>query len=194
MLSKTFSVMVILSFVSAIFTGNFERMSSEFVVSLSDAVYLCISLVGMMCFWSGLMNVLKQAGAIKYISRLLCPLLKLIYGKNVLDKQSIDNLSASVSANFLRLGNAALPIGIETVKLFEKNNTGGYASDATIMFAVLNTVPFQLLPTSLIAMRSKYASVNPFDVVPYIWFCSVVIIVFAILMCKLFSKFWRIRV
>lgn len=191
MLSKTFAVMMIFSFVSALITGNTENIGRAFTTSLSDGVNLSISLLGMMCFWSGFMNVLKQAGAIRFISRFMKPVMKLIYGKNALVENNLDNLSASASANFLGLGNAALPLGIKAVQGFEKNNKTGSATDSTIMFAVLNTVPFQLIPSTLIALRSKYGSVNPYDVIPYIWLCSAVITLFAVFVCKIFSKLWR---
>lgn len=192
MLAKTFSFMIILSFVCAILTGNVENMSAEFSVSISDAVTLCMTLAGMMCFWSGFMNVLKDAGILKYLSKLLKPIMKLVYGKNI-DSESIDNLSASFSANFLGLGNAALPLGVRAINSLEKGNNTGIATDSSIMFAVLNTVPFQLIPATLIALRSKYNSTNPFDVVPAIWLCSLLINLFAIIVCKLFGRIWRGR-
>ena len=191
MLSKTFAFMIIISFVSALITGNTENMAREFAPSLSEAVILCISLLGMMSFWSGFMNVLHDTGAVAFASKLLKPFLKLIYGKSVNDSENLDNLSASVSANFLGLGNAALPLGIKTVKAFERNNKTDIATDSTIMFAVLNTVPFQLVPSTLIALRSKYESANPCDVIPYIWICSVIITVFAVVVCKIMSRLWR---
>ena len=191
MLSKTFSCMMIISFISALLTGNMGKMAGQFAVSLSDTVSLCLTLLGMMCFWSGLMNVLKEAGVLKKLSCLIKPLIKLIYGKNHDVDENLENLSASFAANFLGLGNAALPLGINAVKSFEKNNKSISASDSSIMFAVLNTVPFQLFPSTLIALRSKHGSVNPYDVVPYIWLCSVIITLFATLLCRFLSKIWR---
>lgn len=191
MLSKTVSVMLFFSFVCGLFTGNFENMSNSFAVSLKDAVSLCISLVGMMCFWSGFMNVLEKSGILRYVSILLRPLVRLIYGKGSDVNENIDNITASITANFLGLGNASLPLGIKAVRNFDKNNKKGVASDSTIMFCVLATVPFQLLPSTLIAMRTSYGSNNPFDVVPYIWICSVIITIFAIVLCKVFSKIWK---
>ncbi|MBQ7399522.1 MAG: spore maturation protein [Clostridia bacterium] len=191
MLAKTFSVMMIVSFLSALMTGNAHRMSGEFATSLSDGVTLCLSLLGMMCFWSGLMNVLRNSGVLEKLSSFLKPLMKLIYGKHALDEKNAENLSASFAANFLGLGNAALPLGINAVRDFEKNNKSGKARDSTIMFAVLNTVPFQLLPSTLIAMRAGYGSENPFDVVPYIWICSVIICTFAVVVCKVMARLWR---
>ena len=163
-------------------------MSDEFASSLTDAVSLCISLVGMMCFWSGFMNVLKDSGVLNKLSRLLKPLMLLIYDKRTLDEETLDSLTASVSANFLGLGNAALPLGVKAVKNFQKHSEKGVASDNTVMFAVLNTVPFQLIPSTLIALRNKHGSVNPFDVVPAIWICSLLINIFAVIICKVFSK------
>ena len=191
MLSKTFSCMMIISFISALLTGNMGKMAGQFAVSLSDTVSLCLTLLGMMCFWSGLMNVLKDAGAVRKLSLFLKPLLRLIYGKKANTGDNLENLSASVSANFFGLGNAALPLGIAAVKGFERNNQNKTATDESIMFAVLNTVPFQLIPSTLIALRSKYGSINPYDVVPYIWVSSFIITVFAIIVCKTFSFFWR---
>ncbi len=186
MLSKTFSAMIIISFVSALFTGNLEKMSNAFATSLVSVTELALTLAISMCFWQGFMNVLKNVGAIDLISRLLKPLIKLIYGD--VDNETADNISASVSANFLGLGNAALPLGIRAMKSFEKHNESCVASNNSVMFAVLNTVPFQLVPTTLIALRSRYGSESPFDVLPAIWVSSVFINVFAVAVCKLLSK------
>ena len=192
MLVKTFSIMIVVSFCSAILTGNIDRMAFEFSDSLSNAVSLCIALLGMMSFWSGVMNVLREAGVIKYISKALKPIIKMIYGKKCTDRDTLDYLSASVAANFLGLGNAALPLGINAIKSIQKNSRfKEKADDDSILFAVLNTVPFQFLPSTLIALRSKHGSVNPYDVVPYIWLCSVIITLFATLLCRFLSKIWR---
>ncbi len=192
MLVKTFSFMTIISLVSAVLTDNVDRMSLEFADSISRAVSLCISLLGMMSFWSGVINVLNAAGAIKFVSKILKPFMKFVYGRRCTDSKTLDYLSASVAANFLGLGNAALPLGINAVKSIQTNSKmKDKASDESIMFAVLNTVPFQLIPSTLIALRSKYGCINPYDVVPYIWLSSAIITVFAILICKLMSMLWR---
>ena len=193
MLTKTFSVMIVVSFVSAVFTGRLDNMATQFALSLADSVNLLISLLGMMCFWSGFMNVLVKVGAVRKVSSFLMPMLQVVFGKNALDEDSLTNLSGCMGANFLGLGNAALPLGIKTVKSLEKKNTSHAATDSTIMFAVMNTVPFQLIPATLIAMRTKYGSANPFDVVPYIWVCSLIIICFTVIVCKIMAKLWRGR-
>lgn len=189
MLGKTFSIIMLMSFVTALFTGNMQRLSFEMIKAAGDGVTLCVTLLGMMCFWSGIMNVLKEAGALNVLGRLLEKPISLVFDKKSLTNADKQNLAASFAADFLGLGNAALPFGIAAMKgLCGKN---GYATDNGIMHAVLNTVPIQLVPSTLIALRVKHESCNPTDVIPYIWLCSVVITVFAVITCKLLARIWE---
>ena len=189
MLSKTFSYIMIFSFITAIFTGNVQRLSGELIASLSQGVTLCVSLLGMMCFWSGIMNLLGKTGFLKILAKLIEKPIFLIFDKKSMTTDDKNNLSASFAADFLGLGNAALPFGIAAMKGLCKNKS--YATDNGIMHAVLNTVPIQLIPSTLIALRTNHSSTNPFDVIPYIWICSVVITIFAVITCKIFAKLWK---
>ena len=186
LIGKTFSVIMIVSFASAMFTGNVERLSSELLSSMNKGVTLCISLLGSMCFWSGVMNVLSENGALKFISKIAEKPLSFIFSKNSLSQQDKELISASFAADFLGLGNAALPFGIRAMKSLTKNSDG-IASDDAIMHAVLNTVPIQLIPATLVALSTAHGSKTPFDVIPYIWLCSLIINVMAIIVCKMFS-------
>ena len=189
MLSTTFSVIMLLSFITAMLTGNTQRLSVELLKALSDSVTLCVSLLGMMCFWSGIMSVLAKGGVLNVLGKIIQKPLSLIFAKNTLTSDDKQNLSASFAADFLGLGNAALPFGIAAMKGLSKGKS--YATDNAIMHAVLNTVPIQLVPSTLIALRSKHGSLNPFDIIPYIWICSVVITIFAVITCKVFARLWK---
>ncbi len=196
MLSKVFGIIMTLSFVSAIATGNINRLSLALVNSIADSLSLILTLAFSMCLWSGIINIFQKAGALDVVSKLIKPIICGIFGKKAAKGKCLQNLTSSFAANFLGLGNAAVPFGIKAMRGLnglEENNgeqdeINGVASDECIMFAVLSTVPFQLLPTTLIALRSKYNSVNPFDVVPLIWLCSAVIILFTVALCKFTAK------
>jgi len=192
MLGKTFSVIMILSFITSIVNGTTKRLSFELIEALPEGVNLCISILGMMCFWCGIMNVLKCAGVLETLAKFLKKPMRFIYGSNRLTDNDLQNISASFAADFLGLGNAALPFGIAAMKSLNKNNKDR-ASDEAIMHAVINTVPIQLVPATLIALRQQHGSVNPFDVVPYIWLCSVIITAFAVVVCKVFKTFYGKR-
>jgi spore maturation protein A len=134
------------------------------------------------------MNVLGNAGFLSIIGKLIEKPLFLIFNKNELTSKDKNNLSVSFAADFLGLGNAALPFGIAAMKSLNKGKE--YATDNAIMHAVLNTVPIQLIPSTLIALRSNNGSKDPFDVIPYIWLCSLIITVFAVITCTTLSKLW----
>ena len=190
MLGKVFAVLVISSFLFAGFSGNMAEVCTAAIDGANEAVTLSISLLGVMCLWSGVIRTLDKAGLTRILSKAAPGLLKLIYPKVYKNTEAINNIAADYSANLLGLGNAALPIGIRAMNSLKKNGLPqpDTANDDMIMFAVLNTAPFQLMPTTLIALRSTYDSANPFEIILPIWICSAGTTVFGVILCKTFAK------
>lgn len=188
MLGKVFSCMTVISFICAAATGNMQRMSMALASGVGEGVTLCLALMGTMCFWNGIMKVFDAVGATKVFSKLLKPLLRLIYSEKVLENDACGCICASMAANFFGLGNAALPLGIKAMKSIEKSENSTRAGKDMIMFAVLNTVPFQFVPTTLIALRTAHGSKAPFDIILPVWICSAITICFAVFLCKMLSK------
>ena len=190
MLGKVFAVLVISSFLFAGFSGNMAEVCTAAIDGANEAVTLSISLLGVMCLWSGVIRTLDKAGLTRILSKAASGLLKLIYPKVYKNTEAINNIAADYSANLLGLGNAALPIGIRAMNSLKKNGLPqpDTANDDMIMFAVLNTAPFQLMPTTLIALRSTYGSANPFEIILPIWICSAGTTVFGVILCKTFAK------
>ena len=190
MLGKVFAVLVISSFLFAGFSGNMAEVCTAAIDGANEAVTLSISLLGVMCLWSGVIRTLDKAGLTRILSKAASGLLKLIYPKVYKNTEAINNIAADYSANLLGLGNAALPIGIRAMNSLKKNGLPqpDTANDDMIMFAVLNTAPFQLMPTTLIALRSTYGSANPFEIILPIWICSAGTTVFGVILCKMFAK------
>ena len=108
------------------------------------------------------------------------------YSKN----NGIKECAANISANFLGLGNAALPTGIAAMKKISQNSTipKNKASDDAVMFAVLATTPFQFLPVPLFTLREAAGSSAPYEILIPVWICEIATTVFAIIICKLLSK------
>ena len=190
MLGKVFAVLVISSFLFAGFSGNMAEVCTAAIDGANEAVTLSISLLGVMCLWSGVIRTLDKAGLTRILSKAASGLLKLIYPKVYKNTEAINNIAADYSANLLGLGNAALPIGIRAMNSLKKNGLPqpDTANDDMIMFAVLNIAPFQLMPTTLIALRSTYGSANPFEIILPIWICSAGTTVFGVILCKTFAK------
>ncbi len=157
-----FPAMVIISFASAIATGRMAELSAAVVTGGSAAVDLLLTLVAVMCFWGGVMEIAEQSGMTKGLSRLVSPLLRFIFPRLRKEKYILEAISLNVSANMLGLGNAATPLGIESMKrLQEINPDTARASDEMVVFVVMNTAAMRIIPTTVAALRGQYGSAEP---------------------------------
>jgi spore maturation protein A len=143
-----------------------------------------------MCLWNGVARVLDKGGFTKLLGRMISPFLAIAFPKSYAEKNGMKECATNICANFLGLGSAALPTGLEAMKKLCENSTSekGKASDDAVMLAVLATTPFQLLPNTLAAMRKAFGSVMPYDVLLPIWICEIATTFFAIAVCKLLSR------
>ncbi len=193
MIGKVFGILVTVSFVFAAFMGNMENLATAASDSAIRAIELSISLAGSMCLWSGCARVLDKCGFSEMLGKIASPILSKIYPDAHQKDNGIRECASNIAANFLGLGNAALPLGIETMKKFSSNSKlqKNKASDDMVMFAVLATTPFQLLPVTLFALRESSGSVSPYEILIPIWVCEIATTIFAIIICKLLSKVFR---
>ncbi len=187
MLNYIWAFMVIISFISAAFGGRIDTLSDSVISGAASAIELIISIIGILCFWSGMMEIADKTGITKGIAKAFSPLLSRLF-KNV-DKNSsaMQNISLNISANLMGLGNAATPLGLNAMKELKRvNNNRTEATDDMVLFVVLNTASLQLIPTTLCAYRSKFGSSAPFEIIPCVWLTSVVALTVGITVAKLF--------
>lgn len=181
--------MIILSFFSSIFTGNLEAAVKALTDNAKAGVELCFSLMGMMCFWCGIVEIARKVGLIGNFTKLLKPLFRKIFRDIPDGHPAQDAIFMNISANILGIGNASTPLGLKAMNELQKINTKKHiATHDMCMFVALNTASLQLIPTSVIALRSANGVSNPTDVIPYILIASIVANIFVIVMCKIFSK------
>ncbi len=190
MISKVFSVLVSASFVFALLNGRMEELGAAIISGAADAVSISVSMLGMLCLWKGVINILDYAGATKLISKLVQPVLKLIYPVAFSKNCGADEICANFAANFLGLGNAALPMGLSAMEKLSRLENG---ENDMLTFAVLATAPIQLIPTTLITLRSAAGSVSPYAIIPPILICSVATTIFAVMLCKVCALFNKRR-
>jgi spore maturation protein A len=189
---KIFSVICILSILCALLTGNIHNLSPAIFEGAARAVDLSIGLLSVMCLYSGLLEVLRTAGAIKLLSRLISPLLKLLFPTAYKTGNGIDECSANIAANILGIGNAATPFALSAMAKMQKDNTQKTtASDDMITLAVINSSPVSILPVTLITLRTLAGSVSPEKIIMPIWICSTFGTLFAILTLKIFKQLWN---
>lgn len=179
--------MIVISLICGLLTGNGEAVGAAAVSGAAQGVELCLSMAGLLCLWTGVMEVMRRCGLADKLSRLLRPLLRRLFPAFAGDKEVMDAVSANISANLLGLGNAATPLGLEASRLMARR-TPGVASDGLCMFVVCNTASIQLIPTTVAGLRSAAGCTTPFDILPAVWLASTLSIITGVTAVKLFSR------
>ena len=184
------TAMAVLSVLCGLATGRGEQMAAAAVEGAGSAVELCLAIAGMLCLWMGVMEVMRRSGLADGLSRLLSPVLRLLFPKAARDRETMDCICANVSANLLGLGNAATPLGIQAAQ-FMSRSSPGRASDELCMLVVCNTASIQLIPTTVAAVRQSLGCATPFDILPAVWLASAVSVTVGILAAKVCARLWR---
>ena len=190
MMSMLWTGMVAAAILCGLATGRGPEVAAAAMEGARAAVDLCLSIAGMLCLWSGVMEVMRRSGLSGQLSRLLRPVLGRLFPEAAGDRRIMDSISANVSANLLGLGNAATPLGIEAAKGLAKKSPGR-ASDGLCMLIVCNTASIQLIPTTVAAVRAAEGCAAPFDILPAVWLASGLSVCGGILACKLLSRLCR---
>ena len=187
MLNIVWPIFIIISFSYAIFSGNLENLNSSVFDSVNDAINLTISLLGTMCLWCGIMQIANKTSAIVKLTKILKPLIRIIFPK--ISTKTEKDISMNMIANILGLGNAATPLGLKAMKsMQEENPKKEILSDSMAMFIIINTASIQIIPTTVIAIRSSMGSSNPTAIVVPIWIASVITATAGIVITKIFIK------
>jgi len=184
-------LMLVFSLVFGALSGNITALSAAAVAGAKDAVTLCISICGMICLWSGVMELMRRSGLSEKLSALLRPLLLRLFPSAARDSETLDALSTNVSANLLGLGNAATPAGIKAAIGLKRLSGLSSASDELCLLVVMNTASIQLLPTTVASVRASFGAAAPFDILPAVWLSSLLSVSMGILAARLFRRFYH---
>ena len=184
--------MVVLSLIFGILTGQMDAVADAAMEGAASAVDLGISMAGILCLWSGVMEIMNACGLSAGLARIFRPLLRRLLPQASRDQETLAALSANRSANLLGLGNAATPLGIRAARRMARG-CGGVASDDLCLLVVLNTASIQLLPTTIASVRSASGAQAPFDILPAVWLASLLSVTAGILMAKLLAALGRNR-
>ena len=126
------------------------------------SVEIAIGLIGVLALWLGFFKVAEQAGMIKFLSRALEPLFLKLMPDVPKGHPSHGSITMNIAANILGLDNAATPMGLKAMQdLQELNPEKSTASDAQILFLVLNTSSLTLLPVTIFMYRTQQGSIDP---------------------------------
>lgn len=189
MLNILWPIFIIISFAYAIFSGNVDKLNESIFSSTSESVNLCISLLGTICLWNGIMQIANKTSIIDRLTNLLKPTMNFLFPELKQEKEIQKEISLNVIANILGLGNAATPLGLKAMKSMQKKNPKkDTLTNSMITFIVLNTASLQIIPTTVIAIRSSMNSKNPTSIVFPVWIATICAAIAGITATKLFIK------
>jgi len=190
MMSWIWTGLVAVSLIAAVTFGNTAALSAAVPQGAQAGINIAVSLAGSICLWTGVGKLMEHAGLTGILSRLLRPLLGRVFPSVRQDPTLENHISANVCANFLGLGNAATPMGMQAAQRMAKGKNG-IASDELCRLIVLNTASIQLLPTNVAAIRSGLGCAAPFDILPAVWITSLCSAGLGVTAAWLLGKLWR---
>ena len=189
MLNILWPIFIIVSFGFAIFTGNIDKINNSIFSSTSDAVNLCISLLGTICLWNGIMKIASKTSILDKFTKILNPLINFLFPDIDKNDEVHKEISMNMVANILGLGNAATPIGLKAMKSMQKQNKNkDVLTDSMAMFIVINTASLQLIPTTVIAIRNSLGSNDPTSIIFPVWIATFCAAFAGIIVTKIFIK------
>ena len=166
MLNKLWAGMIAVGILYGAFQGKMPEITNAAVDSSKEAITLCITMMGVMALWVGLMEIAKGAGMIEGLSRKLRPFIRFFFPGVPKGHAAEGYICTNIIANVLGLGWAATPAGLKAMEqLGERNGNSKVASNDMCNFLILNISSLQLIPMNVIAYRSQYGSVNPAGIV-----------------------------
>ncbi len=196
MLNYIWIFMIVIGIIYGSFTGQMAEISGGVIDSSKEAVQLCITMLGVVALWTGIMQIAQDSGLVDSLTRRLKPLLKFLFPRIPLEHPAMSYISLNCIANVLGLGWAATPAGLKAMEALadlekERGNVEYLqkdkertASNEMCIFLILNISSLQLIPVNIIAYRSQYGSVNPTAVIAPAIVATLLNTVVAIVYCK----------
>lgn len=179
--------MVVISVVFGLFSGQMDAVSQAALTGAGSAVQLCLSMAGVLCLWSGVMEIMNRCGLSGRLARVFRPLLRRLLPRASRDDETLSAVSANVSANLLGLGNAATPLGVQAACRMARGQNG-VASDELCLLVVLNTASIQLVPATVASVRAAAGATAPLDILPAVWLSSALSVTVGLLAAKTLAR------
>lgn len=203
MLNYIWAFMILIGVVYGAFTGKMAEVTNAALDSAGDAVSLCITMIGVMALWVGLMEIAQKSGLIAKLTRGIQPFISFLFPRIPKGHPAREYIATNLIANVLGLGWACTPAGLkameELAKLEAERGTPGYlpesgdiksgkteriASNEMCTFLILNISSLQLIPVNMIAYRSQYGSVNPAGIIAPAIVATFISTAVAVVYCK----------
>lgn len=218
MLNYIWAAMIIIGVIYGAFTGNIEAVSQAALDSAGEAVSLCITMIGVMSLWVGLMEIARKSGLIASMTKGISPFITFLFPNIPHAHPAREYISTNLIANILGLGWACTPAGLKAMEELanleaERGNpeylptasAHKFHNDSNALkerspirersatkemcdFLILNISSLQLIPVNMIVYRQQYGSVNPTAVIAPAIVATFFSTLVAVIFCKIMHK------
>ena len=171
MIDKIWAVILLVSVAFGLISGQGNEVGNAALDGAAQAVTLVIGLTGMLCFWQGMMAVMRECGVASALARILRKPVSLLIKKTRRDSHAMEAVCANISANLLGLSNAATPFGIEAARALSDGSN--VANNDLCMLVVINSASLQLIPSTVAALRASLGAASPYDILPSVWVTTI---------------------
>lgn len=201
MLNYIWAFMILVGVIYGAITGRMADVTNAALDSASDAVSLCITMIGVMALWVGLMEIAQKSGLIAKMTKGIQPFISFLFPRIPEGHPAREYISTNLIANVLGLGWACTPAGLKAMEMLSQLNEercekyGGspsVASNEMCNFLILNISSLQLIPVNMIAYRHQYGSVNPTAIIAPAIVATFFSTLVAVIFCKIMDRKQRV--
>ena len=187
-----FYFLIVISIAVGAYTGRLQDVVNALTEGAELSVKVAFSLIGIMAFWLGIMQIAQKSGIIDFISKLLKPVAKFLFNDIPSDSPAIGDIAMNFTANAFGLANAATPFGIKAMEELQKENKDkNSASDSMCLFLGMNTAGFQLIPTTVLAVLVGIGYKNPTEIIAPTMLVTCIAFTFAVVFSKIMQHLWK---
>lgn len=193
--------LIVISIIFGAINGRLDDVINAMLNSVQSAVNIAIALIGIMAFWLGMVRIAQKSGLVEWFSKIISPILRLIFNELPKNSPAFSNIALNFSANALGLANAATPFGIKAMQDLKKeaenpaqkgkaNFAPDTATNSMCTFLGMNTAGFQLVPASVLAILTAQGAKNPTEIILPTLIVTSVAFISAIVISKILAPFF----
>lgn len=187
-MSKIWSFIIIISIIFAALTGKLDIISKSISEGAANTIENILTIMGLTCFWTGIFNILRNTEIISKLSKIIKVITKRLFKPSEITDEIMEDISLNITSDMLGVGNAATTYSIEAINKMQKINKKDTPNDSMTTFILLNTASIQLLPTTVISLRTMFGSKNPSSIIIPVWIVSVFALLIGLLAIKILNK------
>ena len=187
-----FYFLIVISIVIGAINGKLQDVGNAVMSGAELSVKVAFSLIGIMAFWLGIMQIAQKSGIIDFLSKMLKPITKILFNEIPENSPAIGDIAMNFSANAFGLSNAATPFGLKAMEELQKENIDKKsASNSMCLLLGMNTAGFQLIPTTVLAVLVGIGYKNPTEIIAPTLLVTCIAFTFAVILSKFLQKVWN---